>query len=361
MEKVFDAHIHHSFDIPMDETIQIFKEEFEQTATNGGVFLSVPHHAPFAKLEFNFMQNLRVLFLKKVFSPDYFAFAGLEHPMTATDDKTLADLFLKQAETAIAVGYDGFKMLEGYPNMRKALNRPLCDKVYDKFYSFMEENGLPITMHLANPANYWDINGVTPWIIKAGRYCDETYPTKAQLHEEVEQIMKKHPKLRFTLAHFGFMSYDVEQARRWLNDYEYTMLDTTPGGEQFMKMQETWEEEWLPFFVEQQDRIIYGTDFYARPRNEDGSVATMLSARFIRRYFETDTVHTNVHGKEYRGVNLDPVIRTKIYSGNAKRVLGAPKKIDLEYMRKKAEELSRLPNKDVKFADSDIQYILAHI
>ena len=41
MEKVFDAHIHHTFDIPMCETIQIFKEEFEQTATVERAYLEM--------------------------------------------------------------------------------------------------------------------------------------------------------------------------------------------------------------------------------------------------------------------------------------------------------------------------------
>ena len=41
MEKVFDAHIHHTFDIPMCETIQIFKEEFEQTATVERAYLGM--------------------------------------------------------------------------------------------------------------------------------------------------------------------------------------------------------------------------------------------------------------------------------------------------------------------------------
>lgn len=229
MEKVFDAHIHHTFEISINETIEIFKEEFEQTNTQGGVFLSLPCEAAHEKLECNVMQNILMLFLKHTFGDNHFAFAGLEHSLAITDEKELSDLYLKQVETYVAMGFDGMKMLEGYPSMRKTLNRPLCDKVYDKFYSFMEENNLPITMHLANPANYWDINGVSEWIIKAGRFCDETYPTKAQLHEEVEGIMKKHPKLRLTLAHFGFMSYDVKQAHRWLNDYEYTMFDITPS------------------------------------------------------------------------------------------------------------------------------------
>lgn len=360
MEKVFDAHIHHNFAMPLQEAIEIYKEEFVQTGTVGGIFLSLPHHAPNAKLTFNPMQNIRILYLKHAFSPDYFAFAGLEHPLSPTDDKTLADLFLKQAETYMAAGYDGMKMLEGYPSMRKVMQRKLCDKVYDKFYSFLEENNVPVTLHLANPEDYWDAENAPASAVAMGRVCDETYPTKAELHEEVESVMKKHPKLRLTLAHFGFMSYNVQQARRWLDDYENTLLDTTPGGEQHLKMRETWEEEWLPFFEDKQDRIVYGSDFYAFPRKEDGSVATLIRSKFQREFFETDEEHTYLDEK-FRGVKLDEKIRTKIYSGNAKRLYGTPKKIDLEYMRKEAERLLKNADKTAAFADEDLKYILEKI
>ena len=40
MEKVYDIHIHYSFDIPMQEMVEIFKEEFKETGTEKYCFLS---------------------------------------------------------------------------------------------------------------------------------------------------------------------------------------------------------------------------------------------------------------------------------------------------------------------------------
>ena len=67
------------------------------------------------------------------------------------------------------------KMLEGYPSMRKAMKRKLSDSVYDPYYSFLEEKGIPVTMHIANPETFWDITKVDAWSLKAGRFCDETF------------------------------------------------------------------------------------------------------------------------------------------------------------------------------------------
>ena len=360
-EKVFDMHVHYLFDIPLPERIQIFKEEFAATGTERYNFMSCCHHADYGELTFSEVHNLKGLFLKKVFAPNAYAYAHLEHPLDVVEreDGELADLYLKQAKEYYAAGYDGMKMLEGYPSMRKAMKRRLDDPVYDPYYSYLEEMRIPVTMHVANPETFWDITKVDAWSLKAGRFCDETYPTKAQLHEEVDGILKKHPRLKFALAHFGFMSYDIEQAKRFLDEYEYTMFDLTPGGEQLLKMRENWEE-WHEFFVKYQDRIFYGTDFYAFPKGENWEVSFWRRPRFVRQFFETDGEH--VYGQNaFRGVKIEKPILDKIYRENALALLGEPRKIDLAYMKRKAQELLKMPNKQEAYADEDLKYILENL
>lgn len=359
MKKVFEMHAHYIFDIPLDETIDIFKEEFLMTGTQKYTFLSLPHEAtPNGGLRFNAAQNVKGLFLKKAFSPNAYAYAGLVHPLDVADknEKELSKSYLTQAETYARVGYDGMKMLEGYPSMRKAMKRPLDDCVYDKYYSFLEENRIPVTMHVGNPENYWDISRADEYAIKAGRVCDETFPSKAQLHAEVEGIMKKHPRLRFTLAHFGFMSYDIKQARRWLDEYENTLFDLTPGGEQLLNMRKDWEN-WLEFFIQYQDRIMYGTDFYACPKDAAWETSFRRRPKFVRQFFETDGEYEYEKNK-FVGVKLEKNILDKIYFKNAVREMGNPKPIDDAWLRCEAEKVLQTPNQNGGLAETDMKYIL---
>lgn len=359
MEKVFEMHAHYTMKMSLEETISIFREEFEATGTEKCNFLSMPHHGtPEGELLYAEDQNVKGLFLKRAFSPNAYAYAGLIHPLdvASRDDKELSKSYLVQAETYARVGFDGMKMLEGYPSMRKAMKRRLDDPVYDNYYSFLEENRIPVTMHVANPENYWDVNQADEFAIKAGRVCDATFPTKAALHEEVEGIMKKHPRLRLALAHFGFMSYDINQARRWLDDYENTIFDLTPGGEQLLTMRKDWEK-WHAFFVQYQDRIIYGTDFYAWKKGPNWEIGVQRRPRFVRQFFETDSEHE--YGKnKFVGVKLEKEIRDKIYFKNAVREMGLPKPIDEAWLRLEAERVLRMPNKNEEFADVDMRYIL---
>lgn len=330
MKDVFDIHIHYTFDIPLAETVAIFKEEFAATNTKKGCFLSLPHHAKNDVVGYDETQNIKALYLKKAFAPDFYAFSGLVHPQDHSDEKAVAKEFLRQAEEYFSVGYDGMKMLDGYPSLLKAWGVPLDSKVYDGYYAFMEENGYPIILHAGNPQENWDITKASAQAIQAGRVYDESYPTKAEITAQVFRVLKKHPKLKLIIAHFGFMSYDMAEAERFLF-YPNTLFDTTPGGEQLINMGKDWDK-WLPFWEKYQDRILYGTDYYAFPKDEDWETAFQRRPKFLRQFFETDTEHEYL-GEKFKGVKLEDGLLQKICWDNAEHILGKPKIIDEEYLR----------------------------
>ena len=329
MEKIFDLHIHYSFDIPLKETAQIFQEEFTATGTEKYCFLSLPHHAHGNTVSCDQTQNIKGLYLKRFFSPNAYAFAGLAHPENHNNVQATAEDFLAQAKEYFAVGFDGIKMLEGYPSLVKAWDLPIDSPVYEAFYAFMEENGYPILMHVANPAENWDAQAASPDAIEAGRVYDASYPTKEALTEQVFHVLEKFPKLRLILAHFGFMSYDIAQAERFLS-YENTVFDITPGGEQLIHMGKAWKK-WLPFWEKYQDRILYGSDYYAFPKDENWKIAFQRRPKFLRQFLETDTSHEYL-GEAFSGICLDKAIRDKIYRENFLKLLGDPKPIDEKYL-----------------------------
>ena len=358
MEKVFDLHAHYSFELSLRETISIFREEFARTGTEKVCFLSLPHHAEKDEVTYDEMQNLKGLCLKRAFSPNAYAFAGLVHPQDYTDTQAVAVDFLRQAKEYLQVGYDGIKMLEGYPSLVKARNLPVDSKVYDEFYAFMEEKGYPILMHIANPEENWDRAKASPQAIAAGRVYDDTYPTKEELTAQVFRVMEKFPKLKLILAHFGFMSTNIRQAEQFLS-YENARVDITPGGEQLINMGKEWEK-WLPFWEKYQDKILYGTDYYAFPKDENWEVAFQRRPKLIRQFLETDGEYEYL-GESFTGIALEKKLRDKIYCKNFEELLGAPKKIDENYVEFTAKKLLEISNKKSAYAQEDLAYILKEI
>ena len=124
-------------------------------------------------------------------------------------------------------------------------------------------------------------------------------------------------------------------------------------------MAKKWDE-WHEFFVKYQDRIIYGTDYYPFPKDENWEVCFNRRPKFLRQFFETDEQH--VYGEEtFTGINLEEDIRTKIYSLNAKRDLGNPSPINYAYMKAEAERLLADPEKSSSLDEGDLIYILKKI
>ena len=355
MEKVYDIHIHYLFEIPLEETVSTFQEEFLATGTEKYNFLSLASVIENGKVYRDELQNVKGLYLKYAFSPNAYAFAGLEHPSDHTDTEKVAENFLVQAKKYFSVGYDGIKMIEGYPTLIKEWNLPLDSAVYDKFYAYMEEKGYPIVLHLANPKENWDISNASKYAIQAGRVYDESYPTKEEITEQAFRVLKKYPKLRFILAHFAFTSYDIAIAERFTS-YPNVVMDITPGGEQLINMSKEWDK-WLPFWVKYQDRIVYGTDFYAFPKDENFEVAYQRRPKFIRQFFETDGEYIYLD-EAFKGIKLDKCLRDKIYRENFLKLLGKPSEIDKEYLIQTAKNLQFVQNKRSKFADQDLAYIL---
>ena len=362
MEKVFDVHVHTTmFERPIYETAEIYKKEMEMTGTEKIIFLSAPHHAnDGVHLTYDYMQNIRCLFCKHLLGKNGYAFAGLVHPMTEVDLETRSNSYLEQAKEFHKAGFDGIKMLEGAPTLRKVMKLPLSHWVYDKFYGYLEEHGIPIIMHLAHPADFWDMSKVDDYARSRGWGCDETYPKKEEFHKEVNEIMKKFPKLRLTLAHMGFLSDDMEEAERWLS-YENTMFDLTPGGEQLLAMGKDWKT-WHKFFIKYQDRIMYGTDLRAFPCEPKEKWIEDVQRRpaFIRQFFETDTEHVYIKDT-FCGIKIEKDIREKIYYKNAEREFGEPKPIDFDYMKAQAKLLLQETQKADDYADSDLEYILDNL
>ncbi len=352
MEKVFDAHIHYSFDIPMEEMIKIFKEEFEETGTEKYVFLSLPHHANGNRLHLNANQNVKGLFLKHSFSPDGYAFAGLIHPQTTISDEERAEAYYNQVVQYHSAGYDGIKMLEGHPTLRKSIGLALDSPVYDKFYNYLEQVGMPIIMHVADPAESWSLATASESAKELGRTYDESFPSKRQLTDEVFGILEKHPKLKFGLAHFGFMSYDIVEAERFLN-YENTFFDLTPGGEQPINMSKNWDN-WLKFFEKYQGKIIYGSDYYAFPKNDESEWRTAFRRRpdFLREFFETEREYLYID-QTFRGVNIGKDLRDKLYRDNFMNLLGNPQPIDMDYLKSEIYKLLNNPPTGDKYYTKD--------
>ena len=350
--KVFDGHLHtFRFKVGVRESIELFRRQFERFGVEKMTFLALPLDAIPGKVEFDktdLTDNIKVMYFKSVFSPNAYAFAGLEYKgLDVKNKETLADELLRQVREYKEVGYDGMKMYEGHPNHRKLLGYPLYDEVFDKYFDFCEKEGFPVLMHLANPAEFWDESKVSDYWKARGCYFDETFPKFSEFHDEILKRMEKNPKLNFTLAHFGYMTYDKSAMERFMA-YENTKLDVCPGHNNFLNILAD-KEYWLPFLEKYADRITYGTDSYnfEYDNEENWLRATGNRPTLVQNFLTKGLAEEFEYlGIKFTGAGLTKATQERILYENLNKMLGAPHAIDYDYFIQKCEKLMERFDRD---------------
>lgn len=270
--------------------------------------------------------------LCKLNRPDFtFAFGGLDY-ITGRDYKT-------QAENLRAMGYDGVKMLEGKPTTRRLLNMALDDPAYDPFYSYLEDTGFPVVMHVADPDTFWDRDRAPGFAVEQGWLYGENDQPYEQYYTEVENLLNRHPRLRAVFAHFFFLSWNAERAQRFLDEHPSVSIDITAG----IEMYENFSLDpgfWRGFFTKNKDRIIFGTDSTDELPNET-AVSINGYAKMEIEFMQYGRP-VDIYGMKLNGIGLPGDVCDRIFSQNFIALAGGtPHPMDRNALKKEAELLRR--------------------
>lgn len=258
-------------------------------------------------------QNLLALIFKRE-EPAFYAFGSLMYGANLPD-------FRAQAEALIADGFDGVKLLESKPGYRKKLGFGMDDARYEGFFAYLEEAGIPVLWHVADPETFWD-DRAPKFAVDAGWvYTDGTFPSKESLCDAACAVLTRHPNLQAIFAHFFFLSASVEAAEAFMRRFPNACLDVTPGIEMYENFSLDMEA-WRAFFLRYADRIVLGTDV---EEDADSPAQTMEN---ILRFLSTRDAFTFWHSP-VRGLGLPEDVVRKICHDNFIRKMGAcPKPVD---------------------------------
>ena len=299
--------------------------------------------------------NPETLVLKALHPELFFIFGGLDYFSLLKGGSR--PTILKQVDSLSKIGFDGVKMVEGKPTVRKLLNIRFDSEVYEGYFKCLEETGFPLLFHVADPEEFWDPQKVPSWAKQHGWFYDSTFPSKQQLYEEVGNVLDRHSGLRVVFAHFYFLSADMEAASRFLENYRNVHLDLTPGIEMYYDFSAK-RDHWRDFFMKYQDRILFGTDISSENSVEEATARAWI----VRKFLETDSEFyppsqsdSLLEGPRtpFMGLNLSRGALEKIYCENFRKLAGfRPRKLDLELATEEcdrlAEEEATLKSKPVR-------------
>ena len=207
---------------------------------------------------------------------------------------------------------------------------------WEPLWAYLEETQFPVLWHLNDPESCWGPEEEAPRHIRLGKELyDDTFVNNEEQYRQMENIMKRHPKIKFIFAHLYFMSAQLPRLAALLDAYPNMMVDVTPGLEIYVNLSKNTEEA-SAFFEKYQDRILYGTDIGARcvlaenaeGLNEDECIARM---DMVDGLFQADTNRVMKEDGRYlintddflqKGLSLSDEAINKIYWKNFQAYVG---------------------------------------
>jgi predicted TIM-barrel fold metal-dependent hydrolase len=251
--------------------------------------------------------------------PDRTYISGALDYTVLADPDSAPERLAAQIPALRAQGFDGLKLIEGKPQVRKILPYRLDGPLYAGMWAALEREQFPVVFHVNDPDEFWD--DCPDWARQNGwDYSDGSYPSKEALYTEVDNILRRHPNLKIIFAHFYFLSLDLERAARFLDAHPSICFDLAPHIDMYRDFSRSREAARV-FFLRFQERIIFGTDTDTRAlvRGPEGARFMQSIPQLIRSFLEMDGEFSMPSGTHYHGLGLPREVLEKIYHANFER------------------------------------------
>ena len=290
--KITDAHIHYDVSLGPDRVLEAL--EYEQA--DRAAFLCIPKGKSM-DVETVVDGALRFAEAAGKIGLRIDVFGGIDRRIYLQTDgpDAMAERLRGQIDRMLERGCVGIKMLEGKPNTRKAYPVPDFDsEIWEPWWAEAEQRQVPLIMHVNDPETFWDASKVDDFARKAGWFYDETYVNNEDQYAQIERVLERHPLLRILFPHFYFLSLQLPRLAKLLDRYPNVYTDVTPGTELILNMgAEDLHDEAHRFFINYQNRILYGTDIGGRQviREEPALLSLEESrarANLVRTFLEAE-------------------------------------------------------------------------
>ncbi len=261
-------------------------------------------------------------------------FAGVDYDAFPLDDEfgEREAARLRAAADAGARGLKVWKLLGLRARDSRGRLVAVDDPRLDPLWSTAARLRLPILIHVGDPiaffepldaANerYEELVEHPDWHFwpprRRGAGADDPgYPLFDEIMAAFRRVVERHPTATFIGAHVGCAAEDLDWVSAMLDDFPNYAVDLAARLGELGRQPYTARE----FMIRHQDRIVFGTD---------GDPDTSEYRRWYR-FLETRDELFDYGGDEVpaqgrwqiHGIDLPPEVLRKVYSANARRLLG---------------------------------------
>ena len=231
---------------------------------------------------------------------------------------------VEQLKEAHRMGVSGLKLFKqfglGYRDGRGELMK-IDDPRWDPIWDTCGELGIPIIIHTADPAAFFEpIDATNERWEELSRHPDwsfygDQFPSRESLLEARNRVIERHPETTFIAAHMANNAEDLAQVSKWLDKYPNMVVEFASRIGELGRQPYTARD----FLIKYQDRVLFGTD---GPWPE---TRIHLYWRFLETYDEYFPYSEKPFPPQgfwrIYGVGLPDEVLQKIYSENAARII----------------------------------------
>ena len=230
-------------------------------------------------------------------------------------EKAVAQLEADVAAGAVGVGEISKSLglsIKKADGTRLRIDDPALDPVWEASARL----GIPVFIHTADPQEFWqpidyqNERWLELALFPGRRYPAERFPSFEQLMTERDNLLRRHPRTTFVIAHMGWHANDLARLSKLMT--ELPNVHTEVGAVLYDIARQPRAAH--DFFVRFQDRILFGKDSF-QPEEYP----------YYWRVFETRDDYFDYYRGYHAfwklyGIDLPDAVLKKVYYQNALRI-----------------------------------------
>ncbi|MDF1514060.1 MAG: amidohydrolase family protein [Anaerolineae bacterium] len=273
------------------------------------------------------------------------AFSGLVHVYPQTyawctsfdipdfNNPHYMDNVINQLEIDFANGAVACKL---WKNIGMEIRKPdgqflmVDDPLFSPMYAYLTRIGKPLLMHTGEPLACWQpLNTENPHYGYYSAHPEwhmfnkKGFPSHQDIINARDRVLERHPELKVIGAHLGSLEYDVSELAKRLDRYPNFAVDTSARTHDLSCQG---RDKVRQFFLDYQDRILFGTDIVQRDRQSSlPDIQRKDNLAIIRKMYEREFSYyetgneMNIRGRTVKGLALPEQALDKFYTHNAER------------------------------------------
>ena len=279
-------------------------------------------------------EQLRVRIKHHKEDPDVFAFSTA-FTLEDWDDEDWSDKVITQLQKDFDNGALGVKVWKniGMDARDKDGNLiMLDDPKFDPVFQFIKAQNKVLLSHAGEPKNCWlPLEEMT---VKNDRdyfsqhpeyhmYLHPEFPSYEAQIEARDNMLRRNPGLKFIGAHLASLEWSVDKVAEFLNNFPNASVDLAERLSHVQYQSQRDYEKVRNFFINYQDRILYGTDFQQLDDSNPEVLRKIMNERWLLdwKYLNTDEIFKVPELEEpIKGLALPKIVVDKIYRLNAERI-----------------------------------------